>query len=250
MQQLDLLLELTAIQRLCVHDGPGIRTTLFLKGCSLACPWCCNPETKTGAPSHYLDKGQTPASFRMSDDELFCRVVADTDYFDTDGGVTFSGGEALLWGVRLVPLLKRFKEAGISVWIETALHVPLANIHTIDPYVEGYILDLKVIDRPFLLPNFQQQFVLEQNIDYIRAKIGIVRMVLIKGVTDTTENMTRLHGLVDRYGWKNIEFLQYHSLGRRKAVRLGIEQGEFECSSGDVVDSIVSQFEGSKYLKV
>ena len=106
------------IQRTCVHDGPGIRTTVFFQGCGLRCRWCQNPEALTLNPAHAPEAMQSLA-------DIVKTVSLDKAYYDeTGGGVTLSGGEPLLQNpADLLPLLEELKAREISIAVETSLHV-------------------------------------------------------------------------------------------------------------------------------
>ena len=101
---------ITNVQRFSLHDGPGIRTTVFLKGCSLHCPWCANPENIDFVIEPYIkDDINTTIGQYVSCDELYELIMRDKVFYD-GGGVTFSGGEALIQMDVLKPLLERLKE--------------------------------------------------------------------------------------------------------------------------------------------
>ena len=103
---------ITEVQRFSVHDGPGIRTTVFFKGCPLRCAWCHNPECISPSPEElfYPEKcigcgkcregcfagARVPCGRRIGQAELMRLILADRPYYGQDGGVTFSGGEPLL----------------------------------------------------------------------------------------------------------------------------------------------------------
>ena len=90
---------ITDIQHFSLHDGPGIRTTVFFKGCNLRCPWCANPECIS-------QKIQGEFGYDISLDELEKEILKDEPFYKTGGGVTFSGGEPLLQIKYIEPLLK------------------------------------------------------------------------------------------------------------------------------------------------
>ncbi len=128
---------LTNIQKFSLHDGPGIRTTIFLKGCSLRCPWCSNPENIEFKEQNYIKDGVAGIYGKwMTCDEIYAEIIKDIDFYGLfsggeeiknlkyleklPGGVTFSGGEPLLQIDKLVSLLKKLKTknihtAGITV---------------------------------------------------------------------------------------------------------------------------------------
>ena len=98
------------IQRFCLHDGPGIRTTVFFKGCSLNCPWCANPENIDFNIEEYSENGEKKHfGYEISLEELEKEIIKDEDYYMTGGGVTFSGGECLFQFKKIEPLLQKLK---------------------------------------------------------------------------------------------------------------------------------------------
>ena len=134
---------ITNIQRFSLHDGPGIRTTVFTKGCTLHCPWCSNPENLTPAIQNYVKKDkdghveETGTYGKWySPEKLYDEIVKDKIFYgdiETDssldfealpGGVTFSGGECLAQIKELEPVLKRLNEEHIHTAVESCLFVP------------------------------------------------------------------------------------------------------------------------------
>lgn len=85
------------IQHFSIHDGPGIRTTVFLKGCPLRCPWCSNPESQRANPEKMLDavtKKETITGEEKTVTEIIDDVLKDVDFYEeSGGGLTLSGGE-------------------------------------------------------------------------------------------------------------------------------------------------------------
>lgn len=135
------------IQRMSLDDGPGIRTTVFLQGCNLHCPWCSNPETQAlkGYP------GWTPAPREYSTTELITELMKDSAYWGDEGGVTFSGGEPLLQAEGIREIADEFKKSNIHITIETALFVDTTKIKTLIDIVDFWYVDLKVLDKPLAL---------------------------------------------------------------------------------------------------
>jgi pyruvate formate lyase activating enzyme len=136
-------LRVMKIQRTCVHDGPGIRTTIFFVGCGLRCLWCQNPEAL---------KFDSPEGKSYSIDEITETVLRDKEYYkENGGGVTLSGGEPLLQDSEsLVKLLKNLKKENVNISVETTLNAPWSNISGAAPYIDLFIVDFKVIGDDIL----------------------------------------------------------------------------------------------------
>ena len=124
-------LRVLKIQRSCVHDGPGIRTTIFFQGCQLRCLWCQNPEALSFKPDIAPD-------YHYSISGIMEVVMRDKEYYlKTTGGVTLSGGDPLLQDTdSLIHLLELLKKEKIHVSVETSLHVPWENVIRIAPYID------------------------------------------------------------------------------------------------------------------
>lgn len=132
---------ITNIQRFSLHDGPGIRTTVFMKGCSLRCPWCSNPENLNPYPEKYIKKGINGIYGReYTCDEVYDEIIKDKAFYGSDGGVTFSGGEALLQVDSILPLVRRLREQKITTAVETCLFVPSEKLKEIIPYIDFFML--------------------------------------------------------------------------------------------------------------
>lgn len=172
------------IQRTSFVDGPGIRTTVFLKGCSLRCKWCHNPESWMSVPQlMYYEKKCThcgvcdricPNNAAFSPDkclkcgkcvsicpnsarelcgeecttkEIFEEIIKDKAFFDrSHGGVTFSGGECLLQSEALAEVMMLCKSAGIHTAIDTAGNVPYLDFKNVLPYTDLFLYDIKTMD--------------------------------------------------------------------------------------------------------
>lgn len=206
------------VQRTCVHDGPGIRTTVFFRGCNLRCRWCQNPE----GLSFKGDSG-----YSMGD--LLDIVTRDKRYyFSSGGGVTLSGGEPLLQDSdSLVGLLKRLKEKNIKVAVETTFHVPWENISKAAPYVDLFLIDLKIVgdDELHKRCTGRDSKLIRGNLERLHELSAGVRfrMVMIPGITDGEENIKNTAELLKSLGYRSIELLKYHNLYEGKAERLGLE---------------------------
>lgn len=139
---------ITNIQRFSLHDGPGIRTTVFLKGCSIKCPWCSNPENIKNYPEvYYKDGVKGIYGKEFSLDEIYAEIVKDRVFYEDNGGVTFSGGESLLYVDELLPLMNKLKKENITIAVETCLFVPRQKLEKVIPYIDFFYVDMKILDE-------------------------------------------------------------------------------------------------------
>ena len=182
---------LTNIQRFSLHDGPGIRTTIFLKGCSLRCPWCSNPENLNPYPEEYIKDGNRGIYGKeYTIDEIFIEVMKDKDFYESNGGVTFSGGEALLQVERILPALKKFKENRITTAVETCLFVPTEKLEQALPYIDFFYVDMKIIDEQKCMETLKGDINLyKKNLELLCSqKKIIIRIPVIGAYTDDEKN--------------------------------------------------------------
>ncbi len=210
------------IQRTCVYDGPGIRTTIFFKGCNLKCMWCQNPEMQSFQSELALDGD-------CSIDDVIEVVSRDKDYYSsTNGGVTLSGGEPLLQDPdSLIRLLQLLKKKNIKVTAETTLHAPWNSISKVAPYIDLFLVDLKVVGDDNLHMKLTQQdsTVIHSNIKKLldlNANVKF-RMVMVPGYTDGESNIKATSKFLKSIKYDSIELMRYHNLYEEKAKRLGLE---------------------------
>lgn len=138
------------VQKFSVHDGPGIRTTIFFKGCPLACPWCHNPESQHFEVERMerSDGGQDEVGTYYSVAELVRQAVQDQIFYErSGGGVTLSGGEVLAQPIGYIAdLVRALAEKGISVGIDTSGAVPFTAFEPVLPYTDFFLYDMKLFD--------------------------------------------------------------------------------------------------------
>ena len=263
----------TNIQGYSIHDGPGIRTVVFLKGCGLECQWCSNPEcislhpeigffsslcTKCGrcdkiCPTGALlyETGQGPRLDRrrcsgcglcstvcsykaiilhgkvMNTEEIFNAIAGDKMFYDASGGgLTVSGGEALLQPQLVCELFEKCHKAGIQTCIETSGYAPEPALRKVLVQTDILLYDLKYINS-----NRHQQFTGQPNTLILSnarfaAQSGIemvFRMPLIPGINDDTNNIKDTADFIRTSGSKThrIELMPYHRLGLGKYESLG-----------------------------
>ena len=236
------------IQRFSVHDGPGIRTTVFFKGCPLRCRWCHNPEGLSpviepqflkeecigchlcgGERSLQAAKQCPTGALRVCGTEhtigdLMDVILRDRDFYGTDGGVTCSGGECLLQADFVSALLRTAKAAGIGTAIDTCGLVPWSAFEKTMPFCDRYLYDIKCAD-----PIRHKAFTGADNaciLDNLRklgaagAKIWL-RVPVIPSFNDTDTEMAAIAQTASSVPIEGVTLIPYHALGVSKYETVG-----------------------------
>ncbi|MBQ4120271.1 MAG: glycyl-radical enzyme activating protein [Clostridia bacterium] len=234
----------TDIQRASVHDGPGLRTTVFFKGCPLNCVWCHNPESINPNPQimHYSDKcigcgkcedgcfsgAKVVCGKEMTAEEIFAEILQDKPNYANNGGATFSGGEPLLYKEILKELILLCKNNGITTAIETSLFLFDPEILS---SVDFVMADFKIwdgeehkkytgVNNDIIKENFKHLDTL--NVPFV------VRTPIIPTINDSIEEIVAIRDFIKDF--KNIldyELLPYHPLGVTKQKALGLPETRF-----------------------
>ncbi len=133
------------VQRYSIHDGPGIRTIVFFKGCFLRCRWCCNPESQSYRIEEMTEGGKTRSVGRdVTVRELMDEISADAVYYRrSGGGVTLSGGECMAQPEFCEALLRAAKEYGYDTAIETTACASREVVERLLPHVDHFLMDIK-----------------------------------------------------------------------------------------------------------
>lgn len=187
------------IREFAIHDGPGIRTTVFLKGCPLRCSWCHNPEGQSSVPQVISGGGAD----RIAGAEYTAQALANllnrqaAVLMANEGGVTFSGGEPLQQAGFVAEVIDRLEE--IHVLLDTSGYGSESALNLLLERVDMVFFDLKLIDR-----EAHRRFTGCDNDSILRnlailGKSGVpfvVRVPLIPGVTDTDNNLAAIAGTV------------------------------------------------------
>ena len=221
---------ITNIQRFSADDGPGIRTTVFFKGCNLDCAWCHNPETKSPRPQTQIIGGVSSVCGRgISAGELCAAVTRDKPFFDrSGGGVTFSGGEPLLQPDFLRECLRLCKEGGLRTVVDTAGNVPFSSFVSILPYTDMILYDVKLLDAGIhkRYTGISNERILE-NLHLLYANRGgteiVVRTLLLPGINDNDRAFAEFARFLEGYPGLKVELLPYHSMGEGKYKIIGEE---------------------------
>ena len=218
------------IQRYSIHDGHGIRTIVFLKGCVLRCRWCCNPESQEYKIQTMMVQGKPKTIGRdVTVEEVMQEVEKDRAYYRrSGGGLTLSGGESLCQPEFARDLLRAAKEAGITTAMESMACAKWEVIESILPYLDQYLMDIKHIN-----PEKHKEFTGRSNelmLENARkvAASGMtelsIRVPVIPTFNDTPEEIRDIAWFADKLpGVKRIHLLPYHRLGQDKYEGLGRE---------------------------
>ncbi len=215
------------IQRFSTHDGPGVRTIVFLKGCALRCKWCCNPESQSFEIEEMKQgDGYKTIGKDVMVGEVIKTVLKDMPYYKrSGGGITLSGGESLLQPEFATALLKAAKDSGINTAIETTGIADREVIEKFIPVTDLFLMDIKHFDsekhKAFTTkPNEK----ILANAKYIaeNAKKLIIRVPVIPGFNDTREEIGQICAYTTLLPNVNeIHLLPYHRMGRDKYTGLG-----------------------------
>ena len=216
------------IQRFSIHDGPGIRTIIFLKGCPLRCKWCCNPESQEWKQETMITAGASKQVGRdVTVREVMEEVLRDRVYYNRSGGggMTLSGGECLWQPDFSEALLKAAKEYGVSTAIETTGYAEMDVIRRLLPYVDTVLMDIKHTD-----PDKHKEFttrdnglILENAKHMAReSKELIVRTPVIPTFNDSPAEIRSIAEFARSLdGVKEMHLLPYHRIGSDKYAGLG-----------------------------
>lgn len=267
------------IQRFCINDGPGIRTTVFLKGCPLKCIWCHNPESQAREPEimFYKDKctkcggcvnvtvndsdfvcfndAKEICGKEISSDEVIKEVLKDEIFYkNSGGGITISGGEPFYQFDFSLELVKKAKENGLHTAIETCGFVKNSNLKKIAEFVDLFLYDYKETNSE-KHKNFTgvDNTVIIDNLSFLNNinKDVILRCPIIKGCNDRREHFEGIAEIANRY--KNIlhiEIEPYHSLGEGKYSALGKKVQKFSAANEEEKNEYLLSVQKNSFKKV
>lgn len=248
------------LKKYAIHDGPGIRTTVFLKGCPLDCWWCHNPESRHPKPekpaggkmqkrSSLLKSAHGIVGKTVTPDEVLHEVEKDTIFYDeSGGGATFSGGEPLVQIEFLQALLEGCKQRGIHTAVDTSGYAPPELFDRVYDSVDLFLYDLKLIDDEShkKYTGVSNHLILD-NLKRLAARGAKVlpRIPLIPGITDTGENLSRILFLLRSLdSISRIDLLPYNRIGEGKYEMMGMPKRmpRLQAHPADVLNRIKSVF--------
>lgn len=215
------------IQRFSIHDGPGIRTIVFFKGCFMRCAWCCNPESQSYDIQTMMENGKEKIVGKdVSVADILPEILADEPYYRrSNGGVTLSGGEILGQSDFARDLLRACKENGLHTAVESTANAPFENIQKILPYLDLYLMDIKHMDskKHKEYTNADNALILENAKKIAASGVElIIRTPVVPGFNDTAEEIRAIAKFAASLpGVKEHHLLPYHRLGSGKYVGLG-----------------------------
>jgi pyruvate formate lyase activating enzyme len=250
------------IKKFALHDGPGIRTTVFFKGCSLDCWWCHNPESIRKLPEKiiinlpgnsgkYCDKSEVLFGKEYSADNLLMEILKDQVFYDeSGGGVTFSGGEPLLQIDFLKEILQVCRDSGIQTAVDTSGYVSKSSFVQIYDLTDLFLFDLKIVDDElhFKFTGVSNKLILG-NLKYLSEKGNkvIIRIPLIPGITDTEKNLSALSAhLMKLQNIKKIDLLPYNEIAGSKYKRFNRPSriGNLKTQDEEKLEEIKTYFRG------
>ena len=217
----DNMLQVHSIDSFGSVDGPGIRFVIFLKGCTMRCQYCHNPDTWS----------RTGGTLRSVDD-ILAQAQRYQSYWGEKGGITVSGGEALLQIYSLTELFRKAKALGINTCLDTSAQ-PFSRessnfsaFEELMKYTDLVLLDIKHIDSEAhkQLTGWRNENILDcaRYLSDIEKPVWI-RHVLIPGINDDDKLLYRLRAFIDTLSnVERVEVLPYHALGVYKWEQLGI----------------------------
>jgi pyruvate formate lyase activating enzyme len=248
------------VQRFSLHDGPGVRSTVFMKGCPLRCAWCHNPESQSPHQAFVRIAGRCMRCERCSDEELAFDVVSGRDETDVElcptgalqavgrlvapealivellrdrvffdesgGGVTFSGGEPLSQAAFVIECLSHLRAEGVHTALDTCGFAHLHDLADAAELADLVLFDLKMMDsvRHRTATGVPNERILDnlRSLSTIHSNIWI-RVPVIPGVNDDAENLNATAEFVAGLaGVRRVDLLPYHATGEPKFARVGL----------------------------
>ena len=240
------------IQRASVHDGPGLRTTVFFKGCPLRCVWCHNPETISPKPETLLYPEKCIGCGRcnegcytgarvicgreMTASELIKIVCEDLPYYGETGGVTFSGGEPLMQAAFLREMLALTEARGIRCAIETSLYLYDEEILS---RMQLVMADLKIwndaLHKSYTGVSNER---IKENFRRLNA-LGVPIVARTPVICEIDQGVAEISAFLKEL--KNVrryELLPYHPLGESKRLALGLDETRFTVPTKDYMKEL------------
>ena len=260
-----------SIQRNSLVDGPGIRTTVFFKGCNLKCKWCHNPESQKPEKEILFHKNKCDGCGRCKDltakdksficfngakevcgkeytvDELMAMIIRDKAFYDaSDGGVTFSGGECMLQIDFLAEILKKCKIAGIHTAIDTAGNLPWMYFEKIIPFTDLFLYDIKAVSENLHIEGtgFSNKAILSnlKRLSHNNKVELIIRIPIVPDFNTKPEELKIIADFLHNIKYKSIELLPYHQMSEHKYEALNMPFTSYPLPDKDGIEAYKKLF--------
>ncbi len=223
------------IKRFALHDGPGIRTTIFFKGCPLRCSWCHNPESHSAEPEKYTTQRMVDGKEinmtrvygkKVAHAALMEEILRDRVFFmESGGGVTFSGGEPLMQSGALIKLLKACGRKGLHRAVDTSGYAAQETMMHIAEHTDLFLYDLKIMnpEKHKSYTGVDNRLILDNADALLNAGANVVfRIPVIPGVNDSEEEINSFLEFLEKRTdtFHEVHLLPYHRTGTEKYRRL------------------------------
>ena len=254
------------IKKYAIHDGPGIRSTVFLKGCPLDCWWCHNPESRQTVPESrknlrphksvpLLSRTTEFVGSKVEAADVMDELRKDVLFYDqSGGGVTFSGGEPMLQPDFLKSMLEICQSEDIHTAVDTSGYVEFDVFERLVPHMDLILYDIKLMDdqlhkkyigvsNQLILENIQKLNEMDVNIR--------VRVPLIPGITDTENNLADIIDfLKQETELRDVDVLPFNSMGKSKYERLENDYrlAEMQMQSPEKLNLIKALFQDEGFI--
>lgn len=222
-------LNVSDIQHFSTGDGPGIRTTVFLKGCNLHCPWCHNPETISAETQKLIYREANKVCVvgrQMTVSDILSDIMEDEDFYRaSNGGVTLSGGEPLLQSAGVEAVVQELKKNNIPTVIDTAGGVPWDNFLRVKAVTDTFFFDFKSASREVYEKIIGGDFALIYgNLCRLIAEGSDVhvRVPLIPDINTSEGSSEEICRMLTDAGVKQVDLLPFHRMGSGKYEALGL----------------------------
>jgi pyruvate formate lyase activating enzyme len=203
------------IQKFSLHDGPGIRTVVFFKGCPLSCKWCSNPESQRTEPCLM---GEIPDSRLYSVEETLEICLQDRPFYEeSEGGVTLSGGEVLTQVKFAAVLLDALRRETIHTAIETSGYAPPDVFMELAARTDMFLFDIKHYDNSRHVEGTGvHNGPILANLKAVLDKNVLIRLPIIPGYNDSPKDAHGFAALLTGMGIRRAQLLPFHQFGEKK----------------------------------
>ena len=232
-----------AIKRFSVHDGPGIRTTVFFMGCPLRCQWCHNQESWSVQPFSFrkeiilsdgsIIKKLETVGYQIAIEELGIELLRDKIFYEqSGGGITFSGGEPFYQPDFLSDCLQFCRKNNLTTTIDTSGYCDWTSIEKLLEMIDFVLFDIKTLHNHKEYTGVSNELILSNLVKLHKSGADIqIRIPLIEEVNG--EDIDGIITFLQDIGINNVAILPYHAMAKHKAEQYGFEENlnKFSCTA-------------------